>query len=129
MCFMHIPENLFPVQQAVCPVIIGIVQNDHQQNAEHIVKVAVFVQRAVNERYIMIGGPPYRQNHQPKNDDRGKGIGHLTENVFVSRETLLNFQVPVFPFLIKIENKKNGSRKGQILQAEGKRHAQRFKKT
>ncbi len=72
MCFMNVPEYFFPVQQAVRPVVIGIVQNNHQQNAEYIVQVAIFIQRAINQRDIMVGCPPYRQYHQPEDNYGGE---------------------------------------------------------
>jgi len=106
------------VHQAVRPVKIGIVQNYHQQNAEKVIKPAIFICRGINQREPFHTGNYRQHNYRTKYQYSKKGVSYLADNVFFLRVALLNLEILITLLSPYIKKQVKRARKYQVTTAD-----------
>jgi len=93
------------VHQAVCPIKIGIVQEDHQDDTEKEIEVAMLIDVLINSCITVLSRNNGKENDRAENKDTYHGIADLSQDMFVFRIPLLDLRVPECPFFPDIKDK------------------------
>jgi hypothetical protein len=101
--FMRNPEQWLPVHQPVRPVKISIMQEDHQDDTEKQVEIAIVMNIVIHPGIALLAC------YNGKNDDYAEdqytqhGVTDLSQDMLVFRIPLLDFCIPEFVVLPDIE--------------------------
>jgi hypothetical protein len=96
MNFVNFIVNFGMMHQAMCPVKIGIVNDDHEYNCKEKIGPAMLVNVFVNLGIFQHKWVSDDKNHGRKHKKCGHGIGNFALKIFGCGKASLNFFVQFF---------------------------------
>ena len=111
---MHVFKNGLPVHQSVRPVKIGVVQKDHQDDAEKEIEVAMLIDIVIDPCITLLARNNGKNNDRTENQCAQHRITDLPQDMLVFRVSLLDLCIPEFPVLPNVKNKVKYSGKQKI---------------
>jgi hypothetical protein len=93
-----------PVHQSVGPVKIGVVQKDHQDDAEKEIEVAILMNIVIDPCITLLARNNGENNDRTENQHAQHRITDFPQDMFIFRISLLDFRVPEFPVLPNVKD-------------------------